>query len=149
MFWFLCVNLAVVHFLLHQDQQNSCGQSVRTRLHTVLYFSILILQAEKTSHKRTWRLLMLLPKRGPKAFSSFCLALRETEQQHLCDLLTQSPDRDCFDTQGEVSLQHLPNRYCVTYTFLCVCIHLTKWMTQILIVKPHSNSSLLFSNSRN
>eukprot|EP00063_Salmo_salar_P063567 XP_014038402.1 PREDICTED: caspase-2-like [Salmo salar] len=50
--------------------------------------------AEPTSHKRSWRLLSLLPKRGPRAFSSFCSALRDTEQQHLCALLTDSPERD-------------------------------------------------------
>uniref|UniRef100_A0A4W5QIC9 Caspase 2, apoptosis-related cysteine peptidase n=1 Tax=Hucho hucho TaxID=62062 RepID=A0A4W5QIC9_9TELE len=50
--------------------------------------------AESTSHKRSWRLLSLLPKRGPRAFSSFCSALRDTEQQHLCVLLTDSPERD-------------------------------------------------------
>ncbi|XP_042345293.1 caspase-2 isoform X7 [Plectropomus leopardus] len=52
------------------------------------------IMAEQTSQKRSWRLLLLLPKRGPRAFSSFCSALRETEQQHLCDLLTQSPEKD-------------------------------------------------------
>ncbi|XP_035612508.1 caspase-2 [Oncorhynchus keta] len=49
---------------------------------------------EPNSHKRSWRLLSLLPKRGPRAFSSFCSALRDTEQQHLCALLTESPERD-------------------------------------------------------
>ncbi|XP_023648551.2 caspase-2 isoform X1 [Paramormyrops kingsleyae] len=43
--------------------------------------------AEQTSRKKSWRLLALLPKRGPRAFSSFCLALRGTEQQHLHDML--------------------------------------------------------------
>ncbi|KAK2844725.1 hypothetical protein Q5P01_011384 [Channa striata] len=52
------------------------------------------IMAEQTSQKRSWRLLLLLPKRGPKAFSSFCAALQDTEQQHLCDLLTQSPEKD-------------------------------------------------------
>lgn len=52
------------------------------------------IMAEQTSQKRSWRLLLLLPKRGPKAFSSFCSALSETEQQHLCDLLLQSPQTD-------------------------------------------------------
>ncbi|XP_071326067.1 caspase-2 isoform X5 [Trachinotus anak] len=52
------------------------------------------IMAEQTSQKRCWRLLLLLPKRGPRAFSSFCAALQETEQQHLCDLLTQSPEKD-------------------------------------------------------
>ncbi|XP_061573049.1 caspase-2 isoform X4 [Cololabis saira] len=56
------------------------------------------IMAEKTSHKRSWHLLLLLPKRGPKAFSCFCSALQETEQQHLCDLLTQSPERNGRET---------------------------------------------------
>ncbi|KAG7271559.1 hypothetical protein CRUP_027833 [Coryphaenoides rupestris] len=38
---------------------------------------------EKTSAKRNWSLLFLLPKRGPQAFSIFCSALRDTEQYHL------------------------------------------------------------------
>uniref|UniRef100_A0A3P8SBQ4 Caspase 2, apoptosis-related cysteine peptidase n=1 Tax=Amphiprion percula TaxID=161767 RepID=A0A3P8SBQ4_AMPPE len=50
--------------------------------------------AEQTSQKCSWRLLLLLPKRGPRAFSSFISALKETEQQHLSDLLTESPERD-------------------------------------------------------
>ncbi|KAI4811631.1 hypothetical protein KUCAC02_014510 [Chaenocephalus aceratus] len=41
------------------------------------------IMAEQTSHKRSFRLLLLLPKRGPRAFSGFCSALQETEQQHL------------------------------------------------------------------
>lgn len=59
------------------------------------------IMAEQTSQKRSWRLLLLLPKRGPSAFSSFCSALRETEQQHLCDLLTQSPEKDGKETHTE------------------------------------------------
>ncbi|XP_034409725.1 caspase-2 isoform X2 [Cyclopterus lumpus] len=51
------------------------------------------IMAEQTSQKRSWRLLLLLPKRGPRAFSSFCSALQETEQQHLNELLTQSPEK--------------------------------------------------------
>ncbi|GLD63768.1 caspase-2 isoform X6 [Lates japonicus] len=59
------------------------------------------IMAEQTSQKRSWRLLLLLPKRGPRAFSSFCQALQETEQQHLCDLLTQSPEKDGKETHIE------------------------------------------------
>ncbi|XP_028436777.1 caspase-2 isoform X10 [Perca flavescens] len=59
------------------------------------------IMAEQTSQKRSWRLLLFLPKRGPRAFSSFCSALRETEQQHLYDLLTQSPEKDGRDTPVE------------------------------------------------
>ncbi|XP_047455876.1 caspase-2 isoform X5 [Mugil cephalus] len=57
--------------------------------------------AEQTSQKRSWRLLLLLPKRGPRAFSSFCSALRETEQQHLLDLLSQSPPKDGRETHAD------------------------------------------------
>ncbi|XP_030606021.1 caspase-2 isoform X4 [Archocentrus centrarchus] len=56
------------------------------------------IMAEQTSQKRSWRLLLLLPKRGPRAFGSFCSALRETEQQHLYDLLMQSTARDGRET---------------------------------------------------
>ncbi|XP_053289337.1 caspase-2 [Pleuronectes platessa] len=59
------------------------------------------IMAEKTSQKKSWRLLLLLPKRGPRAFSLFCAALRETEQQHLCELLTQSQEKDGTDTHIE------------------------------------------------
>lgn len=59
------------------------------------------IMVEQTSHKRSWRLLQLLPKRGPKAFSSFCSALRDTEQQHLCELFTESPEKDGTETHLE------------------------------------------------
>lgn len=45
------------------------------------------IMAESTNQKRSWSLLLLLPKRGPRAFCCFLSALRDTEQQHLCDLL--------------------------------------------------------------
>uniref|UniRef100_A0A3P8SCI9 Caspase-2 n=1 Tax=Amphiprion percula TaxID=161767 RepID=A0A3P8SCI9_AMPPE len=57
--------------------------------------------AEQTSQKCSWRLLLLLPKRGPRAFSSFISALKETEQQHLSDLLTESPERDADNLHPE------------------------------------------------
>ncbi|XP_029959000.1 LOW QUALITY PROTEIN: caspase-2 [Salarias fasciatus] len=60
------------------------------------------IMAEQTSQKRCWRLLLLLPKRGPRAFSSFCSALQETEQQHLCDLLTQPPETDGKERHVEI-----------------------------------------------
>ncbi|KAL0985127.1 hypothetical protein UPYG_G00153230 [Umbra pygmaea] len=50
--------------------------------------------AKPTSQNRSWNLLLLLPKRGPRAFKSFCSALRNTEQQHLCALLAESLKRD-------------------------------------------------------
>lgn len=59
------------------------------------------IMAEQTSQKRSWRLLLLLPKRGPRAFSSFCSALQETEQHHLYELLTQSPEKDGKETHAE------------------------------------------------
>nr|XP_029135691.1 caspase-2 isoform X1 [Labrus bergylta] len=59
------------------------------------------IMAEQTSHKRSWRLLLILPKRGPRAFSSFCSALQETEQHHLYDLLTRSPEKDGKETREE------------------------------------------------
>ncbi|XP_068179268.1 caspase-2 isoform X2 [Antennarius striatus] len=59
------------------------------------------IMAEPTSQKRSWKLIQLLPKRGPRAFSSFCSVLKETEQQHLCDLLTQSQEKDGKETYVE------------------------------------------------
>ena len=35
-------------------------------------------------------LLNLLPKRGPQAFDAFCVALRETKQSHLEELLLRT-----------------------------------------------------------
>uniref|UniRef100_A0A672GG40 Caspase-2 n=1 Tax=Salarias fasciatus TaxID=181472 RepID=A0A672GG40_SALFA len=66
------------------------------------------IMAEQTSQKRCWRLLLLLPKRGPRAFSSFCSALQETEQQHLCDLLTQPPETDGKERHVERFVNSLP-----------------------------------------
>ncbi|KAJ8289905.1 hypothetical protein GJAV_G00006610 [Gymnothorax javanicus] len=56
---------------------------------------------ENTSQKRNWHLLSLLPKRGPHAFSSFCRALRETEQLHLYTLLLEQREilgEGCVDS---------------------------------------------------
>ncbi|XP_062421632.1 caspase-2 isoform X2 [Pungitius pungitius] len=58
------------------------------------------IMAAQTSQKRSWCLLLLLPKRGPRAFSSFCSALQETQQQHLYELLTQSSEKDGKETPG-------------------------------------------------
>lgn len=66
------------------------------------------IMAEQTSQKRSWRLLLLLPKRGPRAFSSFCSALQETEQQHLCDLLMQPPETDGRETHVERFVSSFP-----------------------------------------
>ncbi|XP_060092912.1 caspase-2 [Heteronotia binoei] len=46
-----------------------------------------IIQAKEGSFSQNVEFLNLLPKRGPKAFSSFCEALRETKQQHLEEML--------------------------------------------------------------
>ncbi|XP_006802966.1 caspase-2 isoform X6 [Neolamprologus brichardi] len=61
------------------------------------------IMAEQTSQKRSWRLLLLLPKRGPRAFSSFCSALQETDQKHLYDLLIKSPEKDGRETHTDRS----------------------------------------------
>ncbi|XP_063735495.1 caspase-2 isoform X2 [Eleginops maclovinus] len=61
------------------------------------------IMAERTSHKRSFSLLLLLPKRGPRAFSSFCSALQETEQQHLYDLLRQSTEKESKQTPVKTS----------------------------------------------
>ncbi|XP_013766012.1 caspase-2 isoform X4 [Pundamilia nyererei] len=61
------------------------------------------IMAEQTSQKRSWRLLLLLPKRGPRAFSSFCSALQYTEQTHLYDLLIKSPEKDGRETHTDRS----------------------------------------------
>ncbi|KAM8868798.1 caspase-2 isoform 2-T3 [Spinachia spinachia] len=58
------------------------------------------IMAKQTSQQRSWHLLLLLPKRGPKAFSSFCSALKETQQQHLHELLTQSSEKDGKEAPG-------------------------------------------------
>ncbi|XP_071058889.1 caspase-2 isoform X1 [Pseudochaenichthys georgianus] len=60
------------------------------------------IMAEQTSHKRSFRLLLLLPKRGPRAFSGFCSALQETEQQHLYDLIRQSTEQYSKETSVKV-----------------------------------------------
>ncbi|XP_060777985.1 caspase-2 isoform X2 [Neoarius graeffei] len=59
------------------------------------------IMAETTSQKRSWRLLALLPKRGPRAFSTFCAALKETEQEHLSNLLIRFRNRESSPTQSE------------------------------------------------
>ncbi|XP_058025182.1 caspase-2 isoform X2 [Ahaetulla prasina] len=46
-----------------------------------------MVQAKSGNFSQNIELLNLLPKRGPKAFSAFCEALRETKQQHLEEML--------------------------------------------------------------
>ncbi|XP_017164697.1 caspase-2 isoform X3 [Poecilia reticulata] len=84
----LCKQLVVDELLIQSLQAD--GILTENMAETIM--------AEQTSQKRSWRLLLLLPKRGPEAFQSFCLALKETEQQHLCDLITQSPERNSRET---------------------------------------------------
>ncbi|XP_011483728.1 caspase-2 isoform X5 [Oryzias latipes] len=62
------------------------------------------IMVQKTSHHRSFKLLLLLPKRGPRAFKSFCSALKETEQEHLCDLLTQEEEgRESVQSETETT----------------------------------------------
>lgn len=42
------------------------------------------------SFSQNVELLNLLPKRGPQAFDAFCVALRETKQDHLEELLLET-----------------------------------------------------------
>ncbi|XP_034074841.1 caspase-2 isoform X2 [Gymnodraco acuticeps] len=62
------------------------------------------IMAEQTSQKRSFRLLLLLLKRGPRAFSVFCSALQETEQQHLYDLIRQSTEQYSKETSVKRSV---------------------------------------------
>ncbi|XP_057589012.1 caspase-2 isoform X2 [Hippopotamus amphibius kiboko] len=48
------------------------------------------IQAKAGSFGQNVELLNLLPKRGPQAFDAFCVALRETKQGHLEDLLLRT-----------------------------------------------------------
>ncbi|XP_063055353.1 caspase-2 isoform X2 [Engraulis encrasicolus] len=65
--------------------------------------------AKETSQKRSWHLLSILPKRGPNAFSIFCTALRETEQDHLYELLTSCTDKErCVQTRFPLPVQECP-----------------------------------------
>ncbi|MEQ2252159.1 hypothetical protein ILYODFUR_018867, partial [Ilyodon furcidens] len=84
----LCKQLVVDELLIQSLQAD--GILTESMAETIM--------AGQTSQKRSWRLLLLLPKRGPKAFQSFCSALKDTEQQHLCDLIIQSPERDDRET---------------------------------------------------
>ncbi|XP_029308073.1 caspase-2 isoform X3 [Cottoperca gobio] len=88
----LCKDLVVDELLIQSLQaENILTESMAETI-----------MAEQTSHKRSWRLLLLLPKRGPRAFSSFCSALQETDQQHLQDLLLRSPEKDGKETAVEI-----------------------------------------------
>nr|XP_021404675.1 caspase-2 [Lonchura striata domestica] len=49
-----------------------------------------MIQAKSGSFDRNVEFLNLLPKRGPNAFSAFCEALRETQQQHLEALILKT-----------------------------------------------------------
>uniref|UniRef100_A0A087Y400 Caspase 2, apoptosis-related cysteine peptidase n=3 Tax=Poecilia TaxID=8080 RepID=A0A087Y400_POEFO len=84
----LCKQLVVDELLIQSLQAD--GILTENMAETIM--------AEQTSQKRSWRLLLLLPKRGPEAFQSFCSALKETEQQHLYDLIAQSPERNSRET---------------------------------------------------
>lgn len=79
----------------------------------------LTLKAKETSQKRSWHLLSILPKRGPNAFSIFCTALRETEQDHLYELLTSCTDKE-VNTHPNVS--HMQSTWALN-AFTCTCMH--------------------------
>ena len=50
-----------------------------------------IFQADNTESKRNERLLDFLEKCDDKKFDAFCLAMKETEQQHLVDKYWKPP----------------------------------------------------------
>uniref|UniRef100_A0A8C6KCA8 Caspase-2 n=1 Tax=Nothobranchius furzeri TaxID=105023 RepID=A0A8C6KCA8_NOTFU len=85
--------------------------------------------AEPTSQKRSFHLTLLLPKRGPRAFSSFCSALRVTEQQHLCDLLTQELEKDDRET-------HIPVLSCVCCLFAAESMEYSLYADSPIINTP-------------
>ncbi|KAI5106233.1 caspase-2, partial [Silurus meridionalis] len=87
----LCKELVVDELLIQYLQAE--GILTEAMAETIL--------AEPTSQKRSWRLLTLLPKRGPRAFSTFCTALKETEQEHLSNLLFRFKDRVNSPTSSE------------------------------------------------
>ncbi|TRY86472.1 hypothetical protein DNTS_001097 [Danionella cerebrum] len=68
------------------------------------------IMAKPTSQGKSSELLVVLPKRGPRAFSSFCSALKATEQQHLCKLLVDFTERDKSFSEPSLSL---PTQECV------------------------------------
>lgn len=51
------------------------------------------IQSKGVSFRQNSALLDLLPKRGPKAFSIFCTALRDTDQEHLAEQLEKEMGR--------------------------------------------------------
>ncbi|KAM8826677.1 caspase-2 isoform 3-T3 [Synchiropus picturatus] len=70
------------------------------------------IMAKDTSFGRAWYLLLLLPKRGPNAFNMFCRALKETDQDHLCDMLMQqlegtNPEMSYSDSSCRLSVEEV------------------------------------------
>ncbi|KAM4031415.1 caspase-2 [Anomaloglossus baeobatrachus] len=64
------------------------------------------IQSKGVSFRQNSALLDLLPKRGPNAFSIFCAALRDTDQEHLAEQLEQQTRRpkaeeSCFPLSVE------------------------------------------------
>ncbi|XP_069835920.1 caspase-2 isoform X2 [Dendropsophus ebraccatus] len=64
------------------------------------------IQSKGVSFRQNGALLDLLPKRGPDAFSIFCTALRDTDQEHLAQQLEQQmrtaePEETCFPMSVE------------------------------------------------
>ncbi|RVE62735.1 hypothetical protein OJAV_G00161040 [Oryzias javanicus] len=73
------------------------------------------IMVQRTSQQRSFNLILLLSKRGPRAFKSFCSALKETAQEHLCDLLTRATEKEgrdvCLDSvQPETETTGRPGR---------------------------------------
>ncbi|XP_051574174.1 caspase-2-like isoform X1 [Myxocyprinus asiaticus] len=96
----LCKEMVVDDLLvqyLHQDEilTDSMTESI---------------MAKPTSQGKSRHLLALLPKRGPRAFSSFCAALTATEQLHLCRMLMEFTEKG--KRFSETSLP-VPTQECV------------------------------------
>lgn len=68
------------------------------------------IMAQPTSQGKSRHLLALLPKRGPRAFHSFCTALTETEQQHLSRMLMEFVEKDKRHSEPSLGL---PTQECV------------------------------------
>ncbi|XP_052003689.1 caspase-2-like isoform X4 [Xyrauchen texanus] len=96
----LCKEMVVDDLLvqcLHQDEilTDSMAESI---------------MAKPTSQGKSRHLLTLLPKRGPRAFSSFCAALTATEQLHLYRMLVEFTEKD---KRFSVTSLSVPTQECV------------------------------------
>uniref|UniRef100_A0A8C5R7U2 Caspase-2 n=1 Tax=Leptobrachium leishanense TaxID=445787 RepID=A0A8C5R7U2_9ANUR len=83
-------------FLLNEMLPDEVLEHLRSEniLTQLMYDKI---KAKRVTFDQNSTLLDLLPKRGPKAFSLFCRALRATEQEHLAERLEDElQDRMCI-----------------------------------------------------